>query len=215
MKQVKCTLKKIAVITAMTLLIMISREQPLYCQETTGTDIQVNSYKKNYLGTSVFVLYSLAPNDNTYFFEIDYGRKLNVKNDLVAGMNIYKYTLPMSSPASDDVSYPGYVISYGAVLAYQHYIWRKLFIDQMMNPLILNYYSDDKSKAGTGFMLLFATRIGYHFDFNIFRKPFYLEAGGEISYWPVNTGVPKEFDKVDSKYRNYVFSPALQFGYRF
>lgn len=187
-----------------------------FSQQKATLNDNVGSLKKNYLATSVFVLASLIPGDNTYFYELDYGRRINEKSDLIFGLNVYKYTAPMSIGWSDKTTYPGHVFSYGAVFAYEYYIWKNLFVDQMINPLFLNYYPENTTrKSGTGFMLLCATRIGYHFDFKLFNSPFYLEAGGEISYWPVNTKVPSEFKVVDNKYSKHVFSPALQFGYKF
>ncbi len=187
-----------------------------FCQKNVTTNNNSGLSEKNYLATSVFVLTSLIPGDNTYFYEIDYGRKINAKTDLVFGLNVYNYTAPMSIGWSDNTTYPGHVFSYGAVFACQYYLWKNLFVDQIFNPLFLDYYPESTSdKSKTGFMLLCATRVGYHFDLKMFDRKFYLEAGGEISYWPINNNVPSEFKAVDNNYSRYVFSPALQFGYKF
>jgi len=55
----------------------------------------------------------------------------------------------------------------------------------------------------------------HQFDFNISHRLFYLEVGAEISYWPVNTGIPEEFRVLDERYVRYVPSSVLQFGFRF
>lgn len=171
--------------------------------------------EKHYIATSVFILSSFIPNDNTFFYEIDYGYKLNSKIDLVAGANVYQYTFPMSAPWTDATEYPGTVLSYGFLAACQYYVWRNFYVDQMFNPLFLKYNNQETPSKENGFMLLLATRIGYHYDFKMFDKSFYIEVGGEISYWPVNANVPQEFKIVDDKYKSYTFSPALQFGYKF
>ncbi|MBN2350743.1 MAG: hypothetical protein JXJ22_18035 [Bacteroidales bacterium] len=206
---------KIIIVTLIYATAILAIAQNGYSQKAVSFKEDNSQEKKNYLATSVFVLSSLIPDDNTFFFEIDYGRRLNPKNDLIVGVNIYKYTSPMSASWSDPVTYPGHVLSYGVVLAYQHYFWKKLFIDQIINPLLLDYYDNTKNKTGTGFMVLCATRIGYHFDISLFKKPFYLEVGGEYSYWPYNGNVPDNFKIIDAQYKSYVPSPVLQVGYKF
>jgi hypothetical protein len=136
--------------------------------------------------------------------------------DVIIGLNIYKYAAPMSTPINDKKKYPGTVTSYGAVFAFQYYYWKNFFIDQMINPLILDYnHAENNISNDEGFMLLMATRLGYHYDFIMFNNPFFIEIGAEISYWPVNSNVPSEFKAIDDLYKSFVFSPAFQFGFKF
>jgi len=51
-----------------------------YCQDLQTTNAFKEESRKNYFGTYVFVVASLIPNNNTFFLEIDYGSKLNVKS---------------------------------------------------------------------------------------------------------------------------------------
>lgn len=194
--------------------LIVIKSLSVYAGQYSVTDsIQVE--KENYLATSVFILSSLIPDDNTYFFELDYGRKISNKLDAITGMNIYKYTAPMSTPINDKTKYPGTVTSYGAVFAIQYYYWKNLYIDQMINPLILDYNISQNSTNSEGFMLLLATRMGYNYDFNLCNNPFFIEVGVEISYWPLNSNVPSEFGVIDEMYKKFVFSPAFQFGFKF
>ena len=199
--------------TMFTLLLATTSTSLFASQYDTTYTIQEE--KKNYLATSVFILSSLIPDDDTYFYELDYGRKLSKRMDVIVGINIYKYAAPMSTPINDKTRYPGTVTSYGAVFALQYYYWKNLFVDQMINPLILDYRPSHSNRRNEGFMLLLATRLGYHYDFKMFNNPFFLEIGAEISYWPINSNVPSDFKVVDNQYRNFVFSPAFQFGFKF
>lgn len=169
---------------------------------------------RNYLGTSLFTFASLVP-DGVFFVQIDYGRKLTPRADLAFGANVYRYVAPMSTPWNDDTRYPGHVLSYGIVFAHQRYVWNDIFLNGMVNPLILDYHDGSGAKIGTGFMLLCALRLGYHFDFDVFGAPLYLEAGGEVSFWPYNGNVPASFRRIDDAFPAHALSPALQFGYRF
>ncbi len=171
---------------------------------------------RHFMGTSVFILSSLIPGDNTYFYSLDYGKEWNSKNEWSLGANIYQFTAPMSISWDDESAYPGHVLSYGIVLAGQHYIWKRFFINQMINPLLMDYHSDATgNKISRGFMLLCATRTGYRFEFGSGNHTFYLEPGFEVSYWPVNTRVPAGFRALDNEYPSYVPSPSLQCGVYF
>ncbi len=210
-------MKKLNVLNKMYTVIVLTmafNTQIIFAQ-TTVNDSLWKDTEKNYFGTSVFILASLIPDDNTYFFELDYGYRLTPKSDLILGINTYKYTSPMSSPWNDQTTYAGSVVSYGLVTAYQYYFWKNLFVDQMINPLVLSYRNENNEKIQHGFMLLLATRIGYHQDFRIFSLPFYIEAGVEISYWPLNNNVPDSFNYIDNQYKSFAYSPALQFGFKF
>ena len=208
--------KKIFITGCLIMLIINICVNDLYGQVSEKAGIpNAQTEKKNYVGTSVLSVLSLIPGDNSYYAGIDYGRKLNQKNDLVVGLNIYKYISPMSVPLNDTTSYPGHVVSSGIVFAFQHYMWKNVFIDQLCNPLILVYKNENDNHKTTGFMLLLAARIGLHFNFNAFNVPLYIEAGGEINYWPVNRNVPDNFKQTDNKYNNYVFAPAIQIGIMF
>lgn len=210
------TLNITSVLNYRTFLVLLTAiiSSSLFASHYNSTDT-IQKEKKNYFATSVFILSSLIPDDDTYFYELDYGRKLTSKIDVIIGMNIYKYAAPMSTPINDKTRYPGTVTSYGALFAFQYYYLKNLFIDQMINPLILDYHHAENKINHEGFMLLLATRLGYHYDFNMFNNPFFFEIGAEISYWPLNSNVPDEFKAIDDFFKSYVFSPAFQFGFTF
>ena len=178
-------------------------------------DENPRDHSRGYIGTSLFILTSLIPDDNTFFYEIDYGHRLNEKSDLLIGLDVYQYTTPMSSPWTDTTTYDGYVLSYGIIVGYQRYVWKKLYLLPMANLLKLDYFDEDRSKVGSGMMLLCTGRVGYHIDFKTFGQPFYLEPGCEYNFWPINTNVPADFKTLDDKYGNSVFSPAINIGWMF
>ena len=181
--------------------------------DSTYTNYEnLRDQSRGYIGTSLFILTSLIPGDNTFFYEIDYGHRLNEKSDLLIGLDVYQYATPMSSPWTDTTTYNGHVLSYGIILGYQRYVWKKLYLLPMANLLKLDYFDENKTKVGSGFMLLCTGRVGYHIDFSAFKQSWYFEIGGEYNFWPVNTNVPEDFKTLDDQYGNSVFSPALNIG---
>ena len=169
----------------------------------------------NMIATSPFVVYSFLPNSTIGYFELDYGRTLDKKNNLIFAVDIFKYFSPMSMPWSETNKYPGYIVSSGIVVAYQRFIWNKFFVIPMINPNLINYFDKNNSYLQSGFQLLFCARFGYHFDFEIFKLPLFLELGLEVNSWPINANVPQGFRTLDDKYNIYAPSPALNFGYKF
>jgi len=220
--------KKVVLYFSFWALLILLINQKVSCQNYYSKDSALLGKSRNtvcgvqfgghtqYIGTSVFVLTSLIPNINAYYYEIDYGHKLSDKSNLLIDFLIQKSVAPMSIGFSGDTTkYPGHVTSCGFVFGYQRYLWKKLFVIPLINPLIVNYYDKDNKKITSGFMLMLCGRLGYHFDFNLFRQPFYFEVGGEINYWPINTNEPQDFKEIENKFNNFVFSPALNIGYKF
>lgn len=220
--------KKAALYISLIVIFIMAISQSVYCQNNNIQDsITVNklgnskserqlSGYNQYLGTSVFILSSLIPNINAYYYEIDYGRRINDKSEVLIAALVQKSSAPMSIGfSSDTTKYPGHIVNGGFVFGYQRYLWNNLFVMPMINPLIVNYYDKDNKRITSGFMLMLIGRLGYRFDFNLFRQPFYFEVGGEICYWPVNTNEPDNFKEIENKFNKYVFSPSLNIGFKF
>jgi hypothetical protein len=184
--------------------------------EAQTENIAIAESKMNFLGTSALGLLALAyPGENTFYFQLDYGRKIKNGDNLMLGAMVYQYRRPHSTPYNDESTYNGYVLSYGPVFAYQHFFWKNFFAMPIVNPLLMDYRRDNKEKINRGFMLLCAFRGGYTFDFKISSIPFYLEPSGEINFWPVNSNVPTDFKVLESNYKKYVFAPGINFGFKF
>lgn len=170
---------------------------------------------RQFIGTSLFVLTSLIPDTGGFFYEVDYGYDLTEKDTLLAGVDVYQFTAPMSTGWTDDASYDGHVLSYGLIAGYQRFLWKGLFASQMANGLIMDYYDQRGEKVQSGLMLLLTTRAGWHWDLSLGGLSCYLEAAGEFNVWPVNTRVPSSFAELDDAYPVWVIAPALNWGIRF
>ncbi len=169
--------------------------------------------RRNFLGTSAFMVASFIPDLDVIFYEIDYGRRLREGRYFLAGAHVYRIDAPMS--ATDGVRYPGRVYTYGPIVGFQYLRPSGIFISQLVNPMILDYRDRGDDGIGTGYMVLLATRAGYHLDFSIGGVPFYFEAAAEFNFWPWSGGAPAEFRDIDTEYPRYCFAPALNTGIRF
>jgi hypothetical protein len=170
---------------------------------------------KNLIGTSPFVLLSLLPDSGTVYGEFEYGRKIDDRQVLLVGVDVFQYAAPLSRPYAETENYPGHVLSGGLIAADQVFLWRGLFVAPIVNPCIIAYYDQGGRYIQSGFMLLLCARAGYHFDFRLFGRPLYFELGGEIDWWPVNLNEPRGFGEEEGKYGDHSFSPALNIGLKF
>lgn len=170
---------------------------------------------KNLIGTSPFALLSLVPGSGTVYGEFEYGRKVDDRQVLLFGFDVFQYAAPLSKPYAETANYPGHVFSGGLIAADQVFLWHGLFVAPIANPCIIAYYDEGGRYVQSGFMLLLCGRAGYHFDFRLFGHPLYFELGAEIDWWPVNLNEPQGFEAEEGKYKDYSFSPALNIGFRF
>jgi hypothetical protein len=172
--------------------------------------------KKHFVSTSVLGLLAVAfPGENTFYYQLDFGWSMKNRNNFILGAMAYQYRRPHSQPYTDNSTYDGYVLSYGPVFAYQHFLWRKFFVMPIANPLIMDYRKDNGARINKGFMLLCAVRTGYSFDFQIWNVPFFVEPSVEVNFWPINTNIPNDFKALEDNYSKYVFAPGLNFGLKF
>jgi hypothetical protein len=168
---------------------------------------------KNFIGTSLWVASSLIPELGVIFYELDYGRRLGEHGYALAGAHIYRFDAPMS--ADDGARYPGRVVSYGPIIGYQYVFRSRVFVSQLFNPMVLDYRDPAGKNIGTGYMLLFATRMGYQFNFAVGGLSLYLELSAEFNVWPFYGGAPTEFREIDREYAIYTWAPAFNAGIRF
>jgi len=167
---------------------------------------------RQFAGTSLFVLTSLIPEVPSLFAVLDYGYELSDTDVLLLGADLWRYASPMGNPWAPGPSYPGSVLSSGLIVGYQRFSVKGLYASVMLNPLILDYSDEAGGNLGLGFQLLGSVRLGYHFEFPLLGRRFYLEPAAEFSWWPVNLGVPPSFAEIEARYPNFVPAPGLNFG---
>jgi hypothetical protein len=173
------------------------------------------TFQKCYLSSTIFVLTSLVPNDNYYFYNFEFGVQLNKKHALIIGATIYQYTTPEFVTWTDAPKYNGHILAFGPVIGNQYFFWKHLFVTTMINPLLMSYHNNSDLKINNGFMLLLGLRSGYRINFKILKVLFYVEPGIEFNYKAINTNVPRDFKLIDDLYKKTVFMPAFNIGFKF
>ena len=173
-----------------------------------------------FIGTSAFILINLVPDQQNPpgFFQLNFGYWFTQKDVISVEAITWKYNAPLGIPYGDsfdnpDESYPGYVRSFGIGMAYQRYLWKKMYVAGHALPL-LQQYNHENDKAMNGFQLFLTLRLGYHIS--LFKDHFFIEPSVAFTHWPVNTNVPDDFAQKESQWPDYfLFEPGLHCGFKF
>lgn len=184
-------------------------------QETATTSSDESGHRRHLLSSSLFMVADLFP-DSPSFYQLSYGHRLTPDDVLIVEAITWTYHAPLGIPywASSDAparAYPGSVKEYGVGLAYQRYLWRRLYAGFHATPFFRQYLDAKKQTMQNGFQLFLTMRLGYHFGF--FDDRVFVEPSVAFTHWPIKTNVPAAFARVDSQWPSYfLFEPGLHFG---
>lgn len=179
---------------------------------------QEDSYKKYFIGSSLFVLANFTA-DSPDFYQINLGTRLTPKDVVMLELITWKYRWPLGipwGPSFDhpDEEYPGYIREFGIGAAYQRFIWKGLYTNVEAVPLLQKYQNQENQKIQNGFQLFLTFRTGYHIK--LFENKFFLEPSLAFNYWPINRNTPESFKRKEEPWPNYfLFEPGLHFGMKF
>jgi len=176
--------------------------------------MQNNEELKHSLGSSLFLLGNIIPEDAVYAFQLDYGYKLTEKDVLIVEGITWRYYEPLGSNGSSKEKYPGNIRSTAIGVGYQRFLWKNLHSVILVNPYLMQFSDEDDELIQSGFRLYLHTRIGYRIEF--FDNRWYIEPSVGFNYWPVSTNIPADFKEIEDDYTNYnLFDINLHFGFRF
>jgi hypothetical protein len=182
------------------------------------SQVQDPDYKKQFVGTSLFMLANFLP-ESASFYQLNYGYRITTKDVLIAEAITWTYKAPLGIPygpsyEAPEENFPGYVRDFGIGLAYQRYFYKGLYSTIHAIPFLQQYFTPEDIKIQTGFQLFCTVRVGYHFSF--FKNRIYLEPSITATTWPVNTNMPESFQLVDENWPGYfLFEPGLHIGFNF
>lgn len=175
---------------------------------------------KYFVGSSAFMLANFDDSDtNPHFYQLNLGYRLTETDTLAVEFITWRYHAPIGIPYGDKKSdpaerFPGYVKSTGIALAYQRFVWDKVYTAIHTAFFDQEFFDTADQKIGTGDQVFMTFRIGYHFS--LFNDRFFIEPNLALTYWPVNTGLPESFREKDRKWPNTFFpEPGLHFGFTF
>lgn len=192
-----------------------------FTQANSQTRAQETTYKKFFIGSTLFMLGNFIPDDPNPpdFVQLNFGYRITPEDVISIETKTWKYAWPLGIPygtsfQSPDEKYPGYIREFGIALAYQRFLWKGAYTAVHVMNALQRYIDDDDIKIQNGYQLFMTYRLGYHVEF--FKNRLFIEPSVAFTHWPVNTNVPESFAELESKWPNYfLFEPGLHFGIKF
>jgi hypothetical protein len=179
-----------------------------------------STYKKCFIGSTMFVVGNLAPVNPPDFVQLNLGYRITGRDVISLEFITWKYAWPLGinpfynkSYGKAEEKYPGYIREFGVGLAYQRYIWKGLYAAVHVMPMLQRFVDEKGDKVGNGFHLFNTYRIGYHVK--LFKDRFFIEPSLGIAGRPFHTKMPDGFYQKDDKWPTYTPEPGLHIGYNF
>jgi len=179
-----------------------------------------STYKRWFVGSTLFLVGNLAPVNPPNFFQLNLGYRITGKDVLSVELITWKYAWPLGinpfynkAYGTPEEKYPGYVRDYGIGLAYQRYFWKGLYAAVHVMPMLQTYMDEKGKNVGNGFMIFNTYRIGYHCK--LFKDRFFIEPSLGIAGRPYHTEMPDGFKQKDDKWPKWTPEPGLHIGYNF
>ncbi len=198
--------------------LMLANILPLKAQYSQ-TD---STYKKWFVGTSLFVFFGNLDNENPPdFVQLDFGYRITKKDIVRFSPKTWRYAWPNGiHPFLNDAykkpteKFPGYVREIGATLSYQRFLWKGLFAQLDVMPTWQIFSNENGNKIEDGFQIFNSYRIGYHI--RLFKDKFFFQPSVCVTHRAYHTQLPDGFKKLDDKWSKFVFpEPGLNIGFNF
>lgn len=183
---------------------------------------QDSTYKKYFIGSTLFLLGNFIPDDPNPpgFIQLNLGYRISGKDVISLELKTWKYAWPLginpfynSAKITPAEKFPGYIREYGFALAYQRYFWKGLYAAVHVAPMWQTYKNEAGNKIDNGFVIFNTYRVGYHVK--LFKDKFFIEPSLGIAGRPYFTEMPNGFKEKDDKWPKWTPEPGLHFGYNF
>ena len=183
---------------------------------------QDSTYKKCFIGSTLFLLGNFIPNDPNPpgFIQLNLGYRITGKDVISLELKTWKYAWPLginpfynSASITPEEKFPGNIREYGFAIAYQRYFWKGLYTAIHVAPMWQTFKNENDNKVGDGFHIFNTYRVGYHIK--LFKDRFFIEPSLGIAGRPYYTKMPDGFKQKDDKWPKWTPEPGLHFGYNF
>lgn len=183
---------------------------------------QDSTYKKWFLGTSLFVIMGNFDKENPpNFAQLDIGYRITGKDIIRLSPKTWKYAWPNGihpflnkAYKKPEERFPGYVREYGVTVSYQRFIWKGLYAQLDVMPTHQIFVNDNKMKNKNGFQIFNSYRAGYHIK--LFKDRFFFQPSICMTHRAYHTQLPEGFRQLDDKWSKFVFpEPGLNIGFNF
>ncbi len=183
-------------------------------------DKQDTTYKRWFVGSSMFLLGNLAPVNPPDFGQLNLGYRITGKDVISLELITWKSAWPLGinpfynkAYGTPEEKFPGYIRDYGVGIAYQRYFWKGLYVAVHVMPTLQTYINENGKNVGNGFMIFNTNRVGYHIK--LFKDRLFIQPSLGIAGRPYHTKMPDGFKQKDDKWPKWTPEPGLHFGYNF
>jgi hypothetical protein len=179
-----------------------------------------STYKRWFIGSTVFLIGNLAPVNPPEFVQLNLGYRITEKDVISLELITWKYAWPLGinpfyneSYGKPEEKFPGYIREYGIALAYQRFFGNGFYAAVHVMPMWQTFVNENGNKVDNGFHLFNSYRLGYHIK--LFEDRFFIQPSLGIAGRPYHTKMPDGFKQKDDKWPKYTPEPGLHFGYNF
>lgn len=185
-------------------------------------DQQDSTYKKWFVGTSLFVLLGNLDRENPpNFVQLNIAYRLTGKDVITVAPKTWKYAWPNGihpflneAYKKPEEKFPGYVREYGVTFSYTRFLWKGLYAQLDVMPTAQRFFNDNKQKIDNGFQVFNSYRMGYHIK--LFNDRFFFQPSVCMTHRAYHTTLPNGFKQLDDKWSKFVFpEPGLNIGFNF
>lgn len=177
-----------------------------------------NTYKRYYIGSSLYLLGNLDRTNNPEYVQLNVGYRITRKDVISVEFKRSVYAWPIGIPFGPSfdgpgLNYPGHARILAPTIGYQRFWWKGVYTSIYALNAFEKYMDENKKKIGNGYTLYVNFHLGYQFKF--FKNRFFFEPAIGCSYWPIRTNVPESFKAVEKRWPNYFIQPGFHFGFNF
>lgn len=180
-----------------------------------------SSYKRWFLGTSLFLLGNLSRTNPPDFFQLNIGYRLSGKDVITLEPKTWKYAWPNGihpflnkAYGEESEKFPGFVREYGISLSYQRFFWRGVYAEINVMPTLQKFMNENGEKIDNGFQLFNTYRVGYHIK--IWKDKFFIQPSLAITHRAYHSTLPNGFKQLDDKWSKFIFGePGFHIGFNF
>lgn len=183
-------------------------------------DKQNTTYKKFFVGSTLFMLANLVPDNNPpSMVYLNFGYRITGKDAISLELKTWKYGWPIGIPygksfEAEGEGFPGHIREYGFSVAYYRFLWKGLFAQVDVMPAWQKFVDEDGHKIDNGFQIFNTYSVGYHIK--LFKDRFFIQPSVAITHRPYQSKMPDSFQEVDDKWSRFFYGqPGLHFGYNF
>lgn len=178
-----------------------------------------STFRKHFIGSTLFMLGNLAPKNRPDFVQLNYGYRITGRDVISLELKTWKYAWPLGTPygksfQAQGEEFPGYIREYGFALAYQRFFWKGLYAGVHVMNAWQTFVNNNVNKIDNGFQIFNTYRVGYHIK--LFKDRFFIQPSIAITHRPYHTKMPDDFKQIDDRWSKFFFGePGLHFGLNF